>query len=293
MPPGSLSHHPDKLSGRVCALRAIVPAVTADSFVCAAQVQNNHHHRVGPFEDRLPFGVAMKHYPSSYLSDENLLPGARRMELSHHLAHAWCAVGTSPWPIGEAIHHDGSTLVVVMDGMGETYGAMRQGLDDSEAVRAAPGGAASAATEPRGSYITDLTVGPSATLPTVKNVEPSGSGGWREAESAYLVTGRDEGQSSGISGSSGAVRCSGEVWRGAALCAARCGAVRCGAMRRGAARCGAARCGVGEALSWVLVQGTQRVRYRQLESAAVEEAWQLRRVAQQRACVCGGRNNTS
>ena len=190
--------------------RAIVPAVTADSFGCAAQVQNNHHHRVGPFEERLPFGVAMKHYPSSYLSDENLLPGARRMELSHHLAHAWCAVGTSPWPIGEAIHHDGSTLVVVMDGMGETYGAMRQGLDDSEAVRAAPGGSASAATEPRGSYITDLTVGPSATLPTVKNVEPSGSGGWREAESAYLVTGRDEDQSSDSSGSLGAVR---PVWK--------------------------------------------------------------------------------
>ena len=41
---------------------------------------------------------------------------ARHLELSHHLAHVWSAVAQAPFNKG---------LVVVMDGMGETYGAMR------------------------------------------------------------------------------------------------------------------------------------------------------------------------
>ena len=44
------------------------------------------------------------------------MSAARHLELSHHLAHVWSAVAQAPFNKG---------LVVVMDGMGETYGAMR------------------------------------------------------------------------------------------------------------------------------------------------------------------------
>ena len=110
-------------------------------------VQNNHHHRVAPFEERLPFGVDMNHYPPSYLSPFNLLP-CPTVELSHHLAHAWSAIGTSPWapPLQPQQEGGGSddddddedddkgpeasqkTLVVVMDGMGELYHEMQKDM---------------------------------------------------------------------------------------------------------------------------------------------------------------------
>ncbi|CAN0429250.1 unnamed protein product, partial [Laminaria digitata] len=78
-------------------------------------VSNNHHHRVAPFEQRIPWGVATGVYPDSYESPENLLPGAAHAELSHHLAHAWSAAALAPFESG---------LIVVMDGMGEAHGAM-------------------------------------------------------------------------------------------------------------------------------------------------------------------------
>lgn len=136
-------------------------------------VQNNHHHRIGDFEARLPFAVAMQHYPDEYLEADNLLPGVvRKLELSHHLAHAWCAIGTSPWsPLsqrnmlkrsleGSSESDAKSTLVVIMDGMGETQSAMTLGANDK-------------------SYHTDLTKASSSSL----NHEVGES---REAESAYL-----------------------------------------------------------------------------------------------------------
>ena len=130
-------------------------------------VQNNHHHRVAPFEERLPFGVEQGHYDEHFLSPLNVLP-CRTVELSHHLAHAWSALGTSPWapPLaqsatavppsdiadlaaasaadandgadgagdadgGDASSSEGedarkTTLVVVMDGMGELYSEMNK-----------------------------------------------------------------------------------------------------------------------------------------------------------------------
>lgn len=128
-------------------------------------VQNNHHHRIAPFEARLPFAVAMQHYPEEYLDVDNLLPRVRKLELSHHLAHAWAALGTSPWsPLGRLGSQEEdaeSTLVVVMDGMGETLRAMQLGAGDS-------------------SYQTDLTA---ATSSSAADHTPSDS---REAESAYL-----------------------------------------------------------------------------------------------------------
>lgn len=78
-------------------------------------VSNNHHHRVAPFEKRIPWGVATGVYPDSYASPENLLPDATHAELSHHLAHAWSAAALAPFDSG---------LIVVMDGMGEAHGAM-------------------------------------------------------------------------------------------------------------------------------------------------------------------------
>lgn len=79
-------------------------------------VSNNHHHRVAPFERRIPWSVRMGVHPPSYASPQNLIPDAEaHAELSHHLAHAWSAAELSPFDCG---------LIVVMDGMGEAYGAM-------------------------------------------------------------------------------------------------------------------------------------------------------------------------
>ena len=80
-----------------------------------AVCSNNHHHRVAPFERRLPWSVELGLYPASCLSPHNLLPGVPHTEVSHHLAHAWSVIAQAPFDEG---------LVVVMDGMGETYDAM-------------------------------------------------------------------------------------------------------------------------------------------------------------------------
>ena len=64
--------------------------------------------------------------PSTYASlaqESNLLPGVPKHELSHHLAHAWSVVAQAPFERG---------LVVVMDGMGETYDAMAEAAVSAE-----------------------------------------------------------------------------------------------------------------------------------------------------------------
>ena len=84
----------------------------------ALVVSNNHHFRVLPYEQhpaQLRWSAALGHIDSGAGSEYNLLPQAQHMELSHHLAHVWSAVAQAPFDEG---------LVVVMDGMGETYGAM-------------------------------------------------------------------------------------------------------------------------------------------------------------------------
>lgn len=82
-------------------------------------MQNNHHFRIAPFERRVPWSVAQEHYPVSYEDEYNLLPRARKHELSHHLAHLWSVLPQAPFSEG---------LVVVMDGMGELYSAMARAL---------------------------------------------------------------------------------------------------------------------------------------------------------------------
>ena len=140
-------------------------------------VSNNHHHRVLPFERRLPFYRGLKYTPEDYSDVSNLLPNAQHFELSHHLAHAWSVVGiiwrsnrsrycicnaaciklnqsslihflnvraTTPLKrllfvmmlLGNSPFEEG--LIVVMDGMGETYKAMLEdigGVEVSNAIR--------------------------------------------------------------------------------------------------------------------------------------------------------------
>jgi predicted NodU family carbamoyl transferase len=57
----------------------------------------------------------MKYSPEEYNHELNLLPNAKHLELSHHLAHAWSVIGTAPFSEG---------TVLVMDGMGESYRAV-------------------------------------------------------------------------------------------------------------------------------------------------------------------------
>lgn len=72
-------------------------------------VANNHHFRIRPFEDRLPFSVRMGYYPVEYLHDR-LRGKTPKREVSHHLAHAWSVLPFCPFSHG---------LIVVMDGMGD------------------------------------------------------------------------------------------------------------------------------------------------------------------------------
>jgi predicted NodU family carbamoyl transferase len=85
-------------------------------------VVNNHHHRVLPMErdqDHIEWesgqGINGGAEPG-YEDEENLLNSVpSKLELSHHLAHAYSAAAQCPFDRG---------LIVVMDGMGETYRTM-------------------------------------------------------------------------------------------------------------------------------------------------------------------------
>eukprot|EP01041_Mallomonas_annulata_P006504 gene6504-13133_t len=131
-------------------------------------VSNNHHHRVIPFERRLPFYGALKYTPQDYLDPMNLFTNAKHYELSHHLAHAWSAISTSGFDNG---------LVLIMDGMGETYKAMREDISNIE--------------EHSGDYMHDLKLlracseEDSSKFIGVPKILSPGSG-YREAESAYI-----------------------------------------------------------------------------------------------------------
>uniref|UniRef100_A0A7R9U4N9 Carbamoyltransferase n=1 Tax=Pinguiococcus pyrenoidosus TaxID=172671 RepID=A0A7R9U4N9_9STRA len=79
----------------------------------ALVVQNNHHHRIAPFERRLPWAVKQGYESADGLHPLNLLEHGHleKLELSHHLAHAWSAAALCPFDHG---------LVLVMDGMGDS-----------------------------------------------------------------------------------------------------------------------------------------------------------------------------
>lgn len=75
-------------------------------------VANNHHFRIRDYEQRLPFSVAARYCPPEEVSPWNLLGQGegRKIELSHHQAHAYSAITNAPFD---------EALVVVMDGMGD------------------------------------------------------------------------------------------------------------------------------------------------------------------------------
>lgn len=90
-------------------------------------VVNNHHHRVLPLEEDLEHMRWESELnlnggdESGYDDDENLLPNAQHLEVSHHLSHAYSTAAQAPFDSG---------LIVVMDGMGETYRTMMDGRED-------------------------------------------------------------------------------------------------------------------------------------------------------------------
>lgn len=96
-------------------------------------VMNNHHHRILPFVesnvDHMEWeeGLGINAGEEDGYSDEyNLLSGVEnKIELSHHLAHAYSAASQAPFDSG---------LIVVMDGMGETYRTMKRAVDDKDAT---------------------------------------------------------------------------------------------------------------------------------------------------------------
>ncbi|CEM17151.1 unnamed protein product [Vitrella brassicaformis CCMP3155] len=131
----------------------------------AMVVQSNHHFRIAPFEDRLPWAVSQGHYPPSYIDPLNIFAGIPKREVSHHLAHAWSVITQAPFDEG---------LVVVMDGMGESYRYMADSHSQAE-------------------YLTDLDLLDSATSEQrsafIQNPRQLLAGkGYREAESAYLFS---------------------------------------------------------------------------------------------------------
>ena len=128
-------------------------------------VSNNHHHRVLPYEKRLPFYEKLNYCPRDYLDPLNLFPGAKHLELSHHLAHAWSVMGTAPFNKG---------LILVMDGMGESFRAM---LEDMKGIE-----------DYSGDYMHDMRLIASQKDENFVGVpySLSPSSGYREAETAYL-----------------------------------------------------------------------------------------------------------
>ncbi|HEX9792539.1 MAG TPA: carbamoyltransferase C-terminal domain-containing protein [Planctomycetota bacterium] len=121
-------------------------------------VANNHLFRIGPYERTLPWTTALHQYRPSCLSPFNLQPGVPRLELSHHLAHAWSVLPLVPFDAG---------LIVVMDGIGNVR---RDVL--------APGSGYHTDTElPQGAGFVECPAAPDPAF------------GWREAETVFSFQG--------------------------------------------------------------------------------------------------------
>lgn len=140
-------------------------------------VVNNHHHRVLHMEQDLEHvewedGMGINGgAEAGYTDEENLLTSVEdKLEISHHLAHAYSAAC-------QAHFHEG--LVVVMDGMGETYRTMRNAIDKGE----------------NDSYISDLLFeGEYECIPSdIREQSERSIFDWREAESAYVFKKTSEG----------------------------------------------------------------------------------------------------
>ena len=139
----------------VAQVLAIAGARPRDLALVAA---NNHLFRIDRFHETVAWETALYHHPESYVSPFNLLPGVPRLELSHHLAHAWSVLPYLPF-------NDG--LIVVMDGMGSTLHDMEQpGADFASEL--------------------DLPRAPGFQDHRRATTQPYG---WREAETAFTFKG--------------------------------------------------------------------------------------------------------
>ena len=81
-------------------------------------VENCHLFRIDQFEPRLPFAVGVHYYPQSYLDELNLTGDGekpQKVEIPHHLAHAYGCMLTAPFDEG---------IILVMDGMGSARSDM-------------------------------------------------------------------------------------------------------------------------------------------------------------------------
>jgi len=132
-------------------------------------VMNNHHHRIFPIEEHITHmewesGLGINGgNEGGYDDEENLLSTVpQRMELSHHLAHAYSAACQAPFSKG---------MVVIMDGMGETYRTMMNAKEMKDS-----------------SYVSDFSFPDDFTM-IPSNLEEKMKVSlfdWREAESVYV-----------------------------------------------------------------------------------------------------------
>jgi carbamoyltransferase len=137
------------------ALEAVGAKLDDIRMVCA----NNHLFRIDRFHETIDWATALYQHRASYTSEFNLLPGVERLELSHHLAHAWSVLPYAPFDSG---------IIVVMDGMGSTLHEMQM---------------------PGANYHTDLDL---EKHPQFHDVARQGEAfGWREGESAFVFEGNE------------------------------------------------------------------------------------------------------
>jgi len=139
-------------------------------------VMNNHHHRILPLVDgdvdhmEWEEGLGINGGVEEGYSDEyNVLESIDdKMELSHHLAHAYSVCAQAPFDTG---------MVVVMDGMGETYRVMKKAVEMGDET-----------------YVSDFTLcnddddGGEEIEIVPRNLEELAAKSyydWREAESVY------------------------------------------------------------------------------------------------------------
>lgn len=157
-------------SGNVATLvESCLESLDLDYDAIEKVVMNNHHHRILPLEEnRLHMewesGLGINGgVESGYDDEENLLLDADRKELSHHLAHAYSTATQSPFESG---------MVVVMDGMGETYRTMLRAEQTKDPT-----------------YISDFSFGEDAFQCIPKDLDEQSRMSyfdWREAESVYV-----------------------------------------------------------------------------------------------------------
>ena len=123
-------------------------------------VANNHLFRIDEFESTLDWAQALDQYRPSYLDRNNLLPGIEKLELSHHLAHAWSVLPICQFDRG---------LIVVMDGIGTTFEALHR---------------------PGENYFSDAGLASAEYYAESPPAEHRNNGkGWREGESAFQFEG--------------------------------------------------------------------------------------------------------